>query len=132
MIAFPDLETEMAEKKTKNAQESEGLALGLAWYKPEQWGRLLEIAADAEELEKTYAEWLAIANKALRDLEAQFVFPEKVEVDVEELLAWCRERKRPVDGAARSEYVAWLLREREQREGKGVVFSPTSIDGLVE
>lgn len=108
----------MAEKKKKR-QCPERLACGLAWYKPEQWARLREIAADADELEATFEEWLLIAEQAQRDFEEHFIFPEKVPVDVEELLAWCQKKKRPVDGAARSEYAAWLMRERDKREGKG-------------
>lgn len=109
----------MGKKGTKKAHEEVGLAWGLAWYRPEQWARLREISVDADELEATFLEWLVIAEKARRDFEDNFLFPEKVPVDVEELLAWCRERKRPVDGQARSQYVAWLMREREEREGKG-------------
>jgi hypothetical protein len=32
--------------------------LGVAWYRPEECSRLLEIAADRDGLEDTYEEWL--------------------------------------------------------------------------
>jgi hypothetical protein len=108
----------MGKKMPRKTQESEKLLFGLAWYKPEQWARLREIAADAGDLEETFEEWRAIAEKAMRDFEARFVFPEKVLVDVEELLVWCRERKLPVNGTARSQYVAWLLKKRDKAGGK--------------
>jgi hypothetical protein len=36
----------------------------------------------------------------------------KVEVDVEELLAWCRAQGRDVDGETRARYAAVMLRQR--------------------
>ena len=44
----------------------------------------------------------------------QRVFPEKVLVDVEALLAWCNERGLPVNGESRSQYAAWLLQEKDK------------------
>jgi hypothetical protein len=37
---------------------------------------------------------------------------EKVDVDIEELLAWCNARDLPVDGKARSRYVSEKLRQK--------------------
>ena len=37
----------------------------------------------------------------------------KVEVDVEELLEWCRQQGRPVDAAARAEFAAEKLIEKQ-------------------
>jgi len=103
----------------EKARKAEDTNFGIAWYKPEQWLRLREIAADVEILEATHEEWRVLAEKAMDDFASLLVFPEKVEVDVEELLAWCQKQKRPVTGEARSGYVAWLMQEREKKTGKG-------------
>ena len=47
----------------------ENIEVALAWYRREQWGLLLAESADADELEKTYDEWLAFASEELRKLE---------------------------------------------------------------
>lgn len=103
-----------AKEKLKKRNQPR-LNLAVAWYKPEQWPRLLEISADADELEKTHAQWLANAEKALKGYAAHEVALQKVEVDTEKLLAWCNERGEPVNGESRSHYAAWLLQEMDGR-----------------
>ena len=85
---------------------------GFAWYRPEQWSRLREVSADCEELEETFAEWEALAEQTLRSLRAQGMNVDKVMIDVEELLVWCKDRGLPVNASARSHYVTALLRRQ--------------------
>lgn len=96
--------------------QSKVMRLSIAWYKPEQWQRLLEVSVDSDRLEKTFGEWQIFAEKAMEDFAARGSFPIKVVVDVEELLAWCNENGLPVNGESRSQYTARLL--REMNEGK--------------
>jgi len=39
---------------------------------------LCEISEDSDQLEETYGEWLAHAEKSLKNIIAQGVFPEKI------------------------------------------------------
>jgi hypothetical protein len=91
------------------------LKLGIAWFRPEQWSRLLEISEDRADLEETFAEWEGLAEEKLRGLRAQGLAVEKVTIDVEEFLAWCKSRGLSVDASARSQYVAEVLRKRDFR-----------------
>ena len=84
---------------------------GIAWYREQQWSRLLEVAADSAELERTYDEWHAVAKQAALDCARAGVWTRKVEVDVDELVAWCRLQGRPVDAKARSVFVAEKLQK---------------------
>jgi hypothetical protein len=90
---------------------------GLAWYRREQWPLLREEAADSEVLEETYEDWLSIAQKAVLDLAREGVRAERVEIDVEELLAWCRANNRPLNGKARAEFTTRQLRQKHEEEG---------------
>jgi len=101
-------------KKHRKKKESVKINLAVAWYKPEQWEMLCEISEDSDQLEETYGEWLAHAEKTLKNIIAQGVFPEKILLDVEELQAWCKERGLPINGESRSHYAAWLLQERDK------------------
>ena len=92
------------------------LVVGVAWYRPEQWVRLREICADRARIEWTHAEWLANATSRFAELTAQGYRLERVDVDVERLLAWCLVQGRPVDGPARSAYAAHMLEERYRRK----------------
>ena len=86
---------------------------GIAWYRPEQWSRLLEVSDDRDDLEATFAEWERLAEEKFRALQAEGMNIEKVVVDIDDHLAWCKSRKLSVDDSARSHYVADLLRKQE-------------------
>jgi hypothetical protein len=98
-------------KRRRKQKEAARIAAGVAWYRREQWPRLLEVAEDADELEDTYEEWLGIANERFDEFNVPGVLLKKVDVDIEELITWCGERGRPVDARARSEFVAEKVRE---------------------
>jgi hypothetical protein len=89
------------------------LKFGVAWFRPEQWSRLLEISEDRKDLEETFAEWESLAEEKLRDLRTQGLDAEKITIDVEKLLAWCKSRGLSVNAGARSQYVAERLRKRD-------------------
>jgi|GEM_PF-317604 len=84
----------------------EAVVMGVAWYRPEQWERLREISEDREELETTYEDWKGSAERALREMRKAGMYPEKVDIDVEDLLRWCNEQNQPVDSSARVRYTA--------------------------
>ena len=105
-------------KRTKPQRTSEDdidLVLGVAWYRREQWNRLLEISTDRDKIGNTYEEWEANAEKGLRMAARPGVVLRKVDIDVEELLKWCRSQGRPVDGAARSIFTAEKLKEQSEK-----------------
>jgi hypothetical protein len=89
-------------KQEKRSQQS----VGVAWYTPEQWRKLRAVADDSERLEASYVDWLFMAKEALRQLASTGVEPRKVEVDTEELLAWCKAQGCRVNGPARAQFVS--------------------------
>jgi hypothetical protein len=99
--------------KKKKISKTQDVKLGVGWYKPEQWKRLLDVSEDRDNLEDTFEEWKINAERGIRRLKSQGIMPEKVVIDVEEWLAWCKERGEPMNGESRSMYVAWLLRESD-------------------
>lgn len=96
--------------KTKRADT----VMGVAWFDRKQWGRLREIAADPDQLEESYEEWLSLAEEAIRNFKAAGAVLEKVPVDTEELILWCNAEARPIDGAARTEFAGRKLRAGQQ------------------
>lgn len=92
------------------------LKAAVAWYKPNQWSRLREISEDRNQLEETYREWQDYAEQALKDFAARGGLLEKVTVDTEELLAWCKERGLKVNAKSRSLYASWLLQEKDRAD----------------
>lgn len=98
-------------RRREQFQIADDAQLGLAWYSREAWERLRQVANDVHALDDTYEDWERGALRALRDLESAGCQIRKVHIDIDALLAWCRERHRRLDSAARAEYVADLLRQ---------------------
>jgi len=88
--------------------------LGVAWYDRDQWARLREVAADPNALEETYEDWVAMTERAIRTVEAAGEPVARVPIDTEELVLWCNEQKRPVDGPATAEFASRKLYERRR------------------
>jgi hypothetical protein len=86
--------------------------VAFAWYTPAQWARLRELAADPEALDPSFAAWLANAERVEAEFTRRGVAIERVLVDVDAVVGWCARRKRRLDSAARSEFVAEHLRKR--------------------
>ena len=84
---------------------------GIPWFRASQWHLLRSLATDVDDLEETHEEWVKIAEKTIEDLARQGVHTQKVDVDVNELQAWCSTQKRPLDSSARAAYAAAHLRE---------------------
>ena len=91
------------------------VVVGIAWYRKDQWTKLLDFSADRDRLEASYSEWLEVAEARIGDLREEGVLAEKVEVDVDDLVRWCQAEGCPVDGDARSRYVAGMLRSAKDR-----------------
>lgn len=103
----------MSMKKRKSRSEP-GVVLGVAWYRSKQWNRLLEIAADRDNLEDTYEEWLRCAERSLSQLSRHGIQPIKVDIDVDELFQWCLAQRCPIDAQARTKFVAEKLHQRHK------------------
>jgi hypothetical protein len=82
--------------------------LRLAWYDEAQWQLLCALVPNRGELDDTYEQWQQSARQAVRGIESSGLKVERVSVDVLAMSEWCRERKVPLTGPARAEYVAQL------------------------
>jgi len=97
---------------TEKDKGIEKTILGIGWYKEDQWDLLLKHAVDKEDLEPTYAEWLEGITEGMEEFSKSGIQCEKIPVDVEEIVQWCRDRGYPFDGASRSVYFSIKTKER--------------------
>ncbi|MCD4706427.1 MAG: hypothetical protein K8S62_01665 [Candidatus Sabulitectum sp.] len=86
---------------------------GVAWYRREQWALLKSVAKDAGELENSYDEWLEFAEPAFEAIRNTGTHLMKVDVDIEELIQWCKHEGRPVDGPARADFVTRKMKDND-------------------
>lgn len=101
-------------RRRKRSEIAPDAELGLAWYSREAWDRLRETADDCDALDDTYEDWERQALGVTRDLESVGRKIRKFPIDIDDLLAWCREHNRRNDSEARAEYVSQRLRDTAQ------------------
>ncbi len=103
-------------KKPGSPARSQGpTTIGIAWYRREEWPKLLAAASDRDDLEDTYDEWLQAARRTLLGLNAQGLAVEKVDIGVDELVSWCQKQQVPLNGATRADYVSHKLMLRHTK-----------------
>jgi hypothetical protein len=85
----------------------------LAWYDRNQWERLKQVAADADQLDDTYEEWLANAKRFRGDLVLRGLQVVKIDIDVDELSTWCATHRMPNTSEARSQFAAEIAAKRD-------------------
>ncbi|MBM4141516.1 MAG: hypothetical protein FJ242_08580 [Nitrospira sp.] len=100
----------------KNKSDMKDMVIGIGFYRREQWPLLLETSVDAQILGKTYDEWLDVLDSSIEKIRAHGIEPELIEVDVNELLAFCEKQGMKNNAEARSRFIAELAREK--RTGK--------------
>jgi 2-methylcitrate dehydratase PrpD len=89
--------------------------VGLAWFDRKQWNRLIEAAEDRSELDETYEQWQQRALEAVQAIEQQGQQVERVHVETQSLVSWCKEKKLPVNAKSSAQYVTELMQRRHGR-----------------
>ncbi len=95
----------------KSKANSPSAVIGVAWYRPDQWEIMRNVAVDRDKLEDTYTEWLADVERLVKQLEQQGLRVIKVDIEVADLMLWCESQQIPIDGKARSNYAAFKAQQ---------------------
>lgn len=59
-----------------------------------------------------YPRWLAKIEAAMKQVKASGAQPEKIEIDPDTFVAWCKANEKKVGRDSRSQYVAQILMQR--------------------
>lgn len=89
--------------------------IAIAWFEPEEWDQLRQIAADGDQL-ASYEEWKTTEEANIRQLEREGVVVEKVVVDLSELKVWCDGNGLTLDRMARASFATHKLRKRHEED----------------
>ena len=85
--------------------------IGFAWYRPEDWQRLLDISDDRDKMENTYEEWLDQAEESFRKARDAGIDVIKIYINLDELTAWCAENNLEINSYSRSNFVTHKLQQ---------------------
>jgi len=96
--------------------EPRSLKVGVTWYTEDQWHLVRAASTDAERFEETYADWVAMAEDATKNMLAAGIVTERVPVIASELLAWCLAHAKYNNAEARSEFVSQVLSRSYERD----------------
>ena len=95
------IELELGTALESMDKDKELESVGVAWYLADQWELLRERADDPEVLVERYEDWVEQADRMVALFKSQGMRVVKVEVDVEEVVAWCKAlRKRDLPGTS--------------------------------
>ncbi len=79
-------------------------AIGIAWYRREDWDEVRQLFVDRDSLPVTYDDWLAEAEEVLMELSAQGHSVEKAPIDPRAFAVWCAMRGLDLDAKARAQF----------------------------
>jgi hypothetical protein len=80
--------------------------VGLAWYRREDYPRILEMMADRREMHDTYDEWLRDAERLEQRLVSDGHAVTHVTIDPEIFRSWCDQHNLKPVAKSRSRFVA--------------------------
>lgn len=79
---------------------------GILWWKPSQWEKAKKLSSDSHLFDDNYQEWKKGAETTLINFRVHGRKVYKVEIDLDELIRWCKDQKIPFDRNARSKFVS--------------------------
>jgi len=89
-------------------------SVGMPWYTADSWAQLRAVADDHADLVETVEEYEQKAERLIRQFAAQGIAVEKVLIDIDALVRWCRREGYRIDQKGRAAYGAMLLASKGQ------------------
>jgi hypothetical protein len=110
----------MKKKRSAGNKAETKLVVGVGWYSPEQYARLREVAVDPKNIHVRWVAWAAKAEEMNELLRTRGLVVQRIDVDVDELMAWCASEGKPIDGASRAAFISMKCRELGMAMAKSV------------
>ena len=86
--------------------------IGIAWYKKEQWFILRQVIENPNDIENTYEEWLNNAINLKKTLIDSGLTVEEVEIDIQDVISWCKKDNKTINPKNITEYVVFNLMKK--------------------
>lgn len=87
-------------------------AVAIAWFRKEDYARILDISDDADTLPRDFDKWREEAEAGKRELESGGLVVIPTIIDPAALSEWAKSRGLNINAQARAEFVLVLAREK--------------------
>lgn len=87
--------------------------IAVAWYNRKTFDRIRQFEPDGGGLQDTFEDWLKDAQRVVLELAMRGIRIERINVDPDTLLAFCRAREIKSDSAARAAFVVEVASARD-------------------
>jgi len=77
-------------------------AIGIPWYRAEDWSAIKSLFVDGDRLHASFTEWLKAAEGLEKQLRKSGHLVERAYIDPSTFPAWCAERGLKIDSEART------------------------------
>jgi hypothetical protein len=92
-------------------------AVGIPWFRSEDWKALKLMFSDADQLHDHHKDWLRDAKKIEKRLQKQGFIVERALIDPNTFPAWCALRGMSLDAKARSAFASEAASSKFQKQG---------------
>ena len=89
-------------------------AMGIAWYREEDWDAIKRVMVDSDKLHARYEDWLKVAEKLFNDSRQGGRIVERAYIDPAEFAGWCALRGLNVDAQARQKFCAEFVAKKHR------------------
>lgn len=93
--------------------------VGVTWYHQEQYDVVRAYCEDGDSMDKTFEEWKAGAENAVRELRSDGNEVVRIDFDLEEFKLWCSVKGKKPNASSRSEYTVEKLRDSDKGRRPG-------------
>ena len=91
-------------------------ALGLAWYRQEDYPRILTTMVDGCKLPKTFEEWEKKAVLSEKQMIANGHIILRTIIDPDEFVRWCQGKRKLPNAQMRGHYVAEITKQKSNSQ----------------
>jgi hypothetical protein len=92
-------------------------AVGITWFREEDYPALLQIFTDADKMPRAWKDWLKGAEKMEQDMKAQGFLTERVYIDPDTFPDWCAKEGTTIDRKGRNKFAAAFVAEKYRTRG---------------
>jgi hypothetical protein len=88
----------------KDSDQPLSVAVGVAWYSPDEWNSIQDHVSDPETFDYPYQEWLLNAETTVKQLQEANTRVYRIPFRIDDFLLWCRAEHKEPNSESRSQY----------------------------